>query len=199
MNQYLVGCRTSGSAAIIDSGDDEPERWVASAAAEGLTIEHLLQTHGHIDHVAGLAATKRLLPAAPIRMSELDLFLLDRAVEQGEMFGMPIEVPPHPDEFLDTADELAVGELTFKVLHTPGHSPGHVCFYEASQGLLFGGDLIFQGSIGRTDLPGADMADMLASLREISKLPGPTRIFPGHMGETTIDIERASNPYLQGL
>jgi glyoxylase-like metal-dependent hydrolase (beta-lactamase superfamily II) len=197
MNQYLIADRASGAAAIIDPGAG-PEAFVAAAAQHGLRIEQILLTHAHIDHVAGLAATHRALPLS-IAMHPADLPLLAAVTMQGRMFGVAVEEPPKPDRELQDGQRIMLGGLVLDVLHTPGHAPGHVCFLEASHGAMIGGDLLFRGSIGRTDLPGADPAAMRRSLARVMTLDDSVRVFPGHMGDTTIGAERRTNPFLDDL
>lgn len=199
MNQYLIGCPKTGAAALVDCGDGEPERWVQTAAEHSLTIQHLLQTHAHVDHVAGLAVTKALLPDAPVYLHPDDYYILKTSPAQGVAFGFSISSPPSVEVDLSDGQMINVGDLSLRVLHTPGHAPGHVCFHLAEQELLFVGDLIFRGSIGRTDFPGCNQEDMTRSLRRILTLPPATRLFPGHMEDTTLAVETKSNPFLVEL
>ena len=185
----------------MDAGDAHIEGWMELAAERGCKITHLLQTHAHIDHVSGLAASKAALPDAPVYLHPDDVFLLQTVSQQGAMFGMgDVTTPELPDVELADGMTLCVGELSFEVLHTPGHCPGHVCFYCEDEALVFGGDLLFAGSIGRTDFPppmGCSLPDMKRSLKRVSEqLPGDTLVFCGHNEATSIGTERASNPYL---
>ena len=199
MNQYLLGCKQSGEAALIDTGDSIPQRWIDAASEDGLTIRHILLTHAHVDHVAGLAETKALLPDAPSHLHPADGWTLLSAPAQGMMFGLSCPTLPAADVDLQDEAELCIGSLRLRVMHTPGHAPGHVVFHLPKHDLLFSGDLLFRRSIGRTDFPGCDPAKMEASLRRVLELPGCTRVFPGHMEQTTIEAEAQSNPFLQGL
>ena len=197
MNQFVFGCKKTGVAALVVSGDSDPSKWIEAAKEHDCNIEHLLQTHAHIDHVAGLADTKDRLPAAPVYLHPLDLPWLETMDQQVSMFGMEVRTDlPAPDVLLSDGDEITVGSLTAKVMHTPGHSPGHVCFYIEKEALVFGGDLLFQRSIGRTDFPMCDPAAMKASLALIMTLPDETVVFPGHNDPTTIGDERRHNPYV---
>jgi glyoxylase-like metal-dependent hydrolase (beta-lactamase superfamily II) len=195
MNQYLVGCARSGKAAIIDAGGP-PEAFMEAARLRGVRIVAILQTHAHIDHVLGLPETRTALPHAPIWLHSNEVPLYDGVVMQARMFGLRATALPAVTDWIEQGSRIAVGDLRFECLLTPGHSPGHICFHEATQGFVFGGDLLFRGSIGRTDLPGADPAAMRKSLRKIMTLPDETRVFPGHMGDTTIAQERRSNPFI---
>ena len=196
MNQYLVGCKATGAAAIIDAGA-APEPFLDFAAAHGLRVEAIFQTHAHIDHVAGLAATRAKL-AAPIYLHPADGPLYANCSAQGAMMGFPCPAPPPVDHALQEGQVLSLGTLRFEVLHTPGHAPGHVVLWERGQEIAFVGDLIFFDSIGRTDLPLCDGEAMERSLGKLAAtLPDPTRLFPGHMQDTTMGRERRSNPFLK--
>ncbi len=198
LNVYIVGCPVTGEGVIIDAGGDQP--WVEERVdARGLRVGAFLQTHGHIDHVAGLAAAKARWSSAPIALHPGDRTLYDGVVAQGALFGVPITPPPPPERALGDGDVVEVGELRFEVLATPGHTPGHVVFYERTHGVLFSGDLLFAGSIGRTDLPGGDYPTIVRSLARVCELPGETRVYSGHGPSTTIGEELASNPFLDGM
>ena len=196
MNQFLVGCRATGQAALVDAGA-APEPFLEVAAREGLTIVAIFQTHAHIDHVAGLAATRERL-AAPIFLHPADAPLYANCSAQGAMLGFPCPPPPPVDRALNDGQVLELGKLRFEVLHTPGHAPGHVVLWERGAGLAFVGDLIFFDSIGRTDLPLCDGAAMERSLAKLAAtLPDETRLYPGHMQETSMGRERKHNPFLK--
>lgn len=196
MNQYLVGCKATGTAAIIDAGG-APDPFLAFAEAHGLRVEAIFQTHAHIDHVAGLAATRAKV-AAPIYLHPDDAPLYANCSAQGAMMGFPCPAPPPADQTLHDGQVLALGALRFEVLHTPGHAPGHVVLWERGHEIAFVGDLIFFDSIGRTDLPLCDGEAMERSLGKLAAtLPDPTRLFPGHMQDTTMGRERRSNPFLK--
>lgn len=199
MNQYMIGCKETGEAALVDAGDEDAARWIATAESHGLTIRSVLQTHGHVDHVAGLAATKAALPDAPIYLHPADAMLLTTSPAQGLLFGFAISIPPRADRELADGETLRVGALSLTAMHTPGHSPGHVVFHVPDHELLFCGDLVFAGSVGRTDFPGCDKEAMQASLRRMLALPDATTLLPGHMGTSTVGEEAATNPFLVGL
>lgn len=197
MNSYLIGCLETKEAALIDAGGDS-EHFLALAEKHELTVKKLLQTHGHVDHVAGLRAMKDL-SGAEIYLHPGDRPIYDSAVTQGRFFGFPVSTPPPVDVELAEGQIVEVGNIRLEVLHTPGHCPGHVCFYAAAEGVMFSGDLLFQGSIGRTDLPGGDARQIKASLdRLVRDIPADTVVYPGHMGPTTMAQEKLSNPFLTG-
>lgn len=199
MNQYLVACAETRRAILVDAGSDSAD-FLDLARRRNLHVEAIWQTHAHIDHVAGLAATRRALPDAPILMHPDDLPVLQSAPLVARMYGIPLPEPlPMPDQLLADGDALVLGNRRFEVLHTPGHAPGHVCFLDAQANLALCGDLLFRDSIGRTDLPGCDPRQMTDSLRRILTLPDATRVLPGHMDDTTIGRERRSNPFLSAL
>lgn len=200
MNQALVGCKRTHTAALIDSGAS-PDAFIRAAEERDLTITHLLQTHAHIDHVAGLEETKRKLPL-PLYLHKDDLPVYHAVPQQAKMMpqlGLSIGPLPPIDHYYTNDEILSIGALRFQVMHTPGHAPGHVCLYEKDQRVLIGGDLLFRQSIGRTDLPLCDPQKMMESLKRVLELPDDVMVFPGHMGPTTIGFERKMNPFLQNL
>src|SRR5699024_9455805 len=148
MNQALVGCKRTHTAALVDSGAS-PDAFIRAAEDRDLTITHLLQTHAHIDHVAGLEETKRKLPL-PLYLHKDDLPVYNAIPAQAKMMpqlGLNIGPLPPIDHYYTNDEILEIGELRFQVLHTPGHAPGHVCLYEKEQRVLIGGDLLFRQSI----------------------------------------------------
>ena len=167
------------------------------AQQQGLRVEHLVQTHAHIDHVLGLKATKKHFPLAPLYMHELDLPTYALVEKSAKSYNIPIELPlPKIDIFL--GQSLTIGKLQFDVLFTPGHAPGHCVFYCKELSFAFVGDLIFQGSIGRTDLPNCSPKAMRKSIQLLVKtLPDQCLLLPGHGAVTSIQAEKAHNPYVQ--
>ena len=192
-NCYLVHPRGSSDAAIVDPGE-ESDRILAEASRRGLRLTAIWLTHAHIDHVMGIAAIKAAT-GAPIALHPADRPLYDNAPTQGRWFGLQIAPLPVPEVELRHGDVLTLGDVTLEVRHVPGHSPGHVVF--VAPGVVIGGDVLFAGSIGRTDLPGGDHEALLDGIRrELLTLPDATVVYPGHGPATTIGEERASNPFL---
>jgi glyoxylase-like metal-dependent hydrolase (beta-lactamase superfamily II) len=193
-NCYLVGCEATKEGIIIDPGD-EAERILAEVEAAGLTIKYILNTHAHFDHILANGPVVQAT-GAPLALHPLDLPLL-RHKGGAELFGLDAPFSPEPDIALAEGDALSFGTHTFQVLFTPGHTPGHVSFYEANAGIIFDGDVLFAGGIGRTDLPGGDYETLLNSINEkLMVLPDETIVCSGHGPVTTIGHERSSNPWL---
>jgi hydroxyacylglutathione hydrolase len=193
MNQYLV---VAGADAVLIDAGAPPEPFARAANALDAELREIWLTHAHVDHVAGLAETKRQHDV-PIRLHDAGIPVLSQAVATGLMFGMQVEPPPPPDLSIVDEQRLTVGGIAFVALHTPGHAPGHIAFYDADHGQLLVGDLLFRGSIGRLDLPGCDTDAMRQSLARILTLPDDVVVYPGHMEPTTIGEERRSNPFLR--
>lgn len=196
-NCYIVSCDETGHTAVVDPAH-QGRGLAATIRDEGLELTHILLTHAHFDHVGGLAQLKEEYTAVPIYIHPEAVQMLSMAPMQAAMFGLnlPNDVP-QPKKMLAEGDVITVGNLRLEVLFTPGHAPGHVSFYEPHYKVLFSGDALFQGSIGRTDLPGGDMALLLKMIREkLLVLPDETQVLSGHGPVTTIGQERVSNPFL---
>jgi hydroxyacylglutathione hydrolase len=193
-------CHDGGEAVLIDPGTATPaERDLVGdyIARNGLTVRHLLLTHAHIDHILGCAHFARAY-GMTWELHPEDLPLLDNAELQARMFGVPLERPPAPDASLAEGDEIRFGGAVWRVLHAPGHSPGSVCFHDAANGFVIAGDVLFQGSIGRTDLWGGSTETLLASIRDkLLPMPDETVVYPGHGPATTVGEERRTNPFLR--
>jgi len=194
-NSYLLADEATREAVLFDPGmESEPVAEVL--ARERLTLTAIINTHGHFDHVFGNAYFKAKT-GAPLLMHRADLDLVKRLEEQSLYFGFRATPSPPPDRFLEEGDEVRVGGIRLRVLHTPGHSPGGICL--VTDGTAFVGDTLFAGSIGRTDLPGGSAETLLTSIREkLLTLPDDTVIYPGHGPATTIGHERRHNPFLTG-
>ena len=194
-NAYLVRCSATGETVVIDPGN-RADRIVAQLERDGVTPVGILLTHAHLDHIEGVAALKRAC-GAPVWLHPADRPLYDASAQQAAMFGMRVEPPPPPDEAWSHGDRYRFGECELEVRHAPGHSPGHVILYSQAAGLVFVGDVVFAGSIGRTDLPGGDYATLMSSIREqVLTLPDGTGLYPGHGPATTVGDERVGNPFL---
>jgi hydroxyacylglutathione hydrolase len=217
-NCRLFVCPSTGDAVLVDPGDEAPRilKWLDSLRREtGLPIrvKHLFHTHGHLDHVAASrgvregspvgagAGAESAVPQLWIHREDEPLY---RALKmQGQMFGLEYDEPLPIDRYFEHEQDLRVGELKFSVIHTPGHSPGSVCLRlheDTALGVtesLMSGDTLFQGSVGRTDLWGADQDTMFRSIRErILTLDGDTRVCPGHGPDTRVGVEKRENPFL---
>ncbi len=210
-NCYVV--HDGGEAALVDPGTATAAEQEAVRAyldslphpdgAAGLRVRHLLLTHAHLDHVLGCRHfADRFAATADFGGWQLhpdDADLLAFTHVQGELFGVRVDEPPPPARWLAEGDEVELGASRFRVLHTPGHSPGSVCFHDEANGIVLGGDVLFQGSIGRTDLWEGDYDTLLRSIREkLLVLPDETVVYPGHGPSTTIGHERRTNPFLVG-
>ena len=193
-NCYLIGCPETLDGAVIDPGWDA-HVILAEAKANDLTIKYVLNTHAHWDHVAANADLVET-SGAQLAIHPDDLPLL-RAKGGADFWGVPVKPSPEPDLELAAGQKLAIGKLELEVLFTPGHTPGHVSFYDAEAGVVFDGDVLFKQGIGRTDLPGGSMSALMHSIKEVlMKLPPETVVYSGHGPATTIGEERWSNPWL---
>ena len=195
-NCYLVADRRTGEAVIIDPGE-EPAMFLAELDTRAWTVRAIWLTHAHIDHIMGVGAVRRAT-GAPIHLHPLDRPIYDALPQFGAWVGMQLEPPPPPDVALEPGKVVQVGRFAFDVRFTPGHSPGSVSF--VGHDMVFGGDVLFNGSIGRTDLPGGDYATLMASIQsQFLSLPDSTVVHSGHGPDTTIGIERLTNPFLRGV
>lgn len=196
-NCYIVGDEDSGSGALVDPGD-EAARIALAVEQTGLDVEKILITHAHIDHV-GAVATLVDEYACPVLMHAEAEPMLKAMPTQAMMMGLRFGKVPAVDGYIEDEEVLEVGGLRLRSLYTPGHAPGHLAFYSEGEGLVFAGDALFAGSVGRVDLPGGSMEVLLKSIEErLLTLPDETVVYPGHGPDTTIGAERAGNPFLRG-
>ncbi len=193
-NCWIVGSRRTGEAICIDPGD-QPDEILALALDMGVAIKRIANSHAHIDHILGVRGVQRST-GAQFLLHEGDLGIArDSGRHAAMMLGREDEPAPDPDAFLADGDVVEVEGLKLRVIHTPGHTQGSVSFY--TKGLLFSGDTLFRGSIGRTDLPGGNYEQEMASIVDkLLALPDDTVVLPGHMEETRIGHERKTNPFV---
>ncbi len=196
-NTYIVGDSEARQAAVVDPGGHVGAILSALQRHE-LECKLIINTHAHFDHVGGNAELKKRT-GAEIYIHPLEAPALKSLSRQGLLFGMRVEDSPPPDKLIGEGDKLPVGKLELLVLETPGHSPGSVSLVLEGEGLILVGDLVFQGSVGRTDLPGGSTETLVRSVHEkIFVYPDSTRLYPGHGPETTVGVERRTNPFLNG-
>jgi glyoxylase-like metal-dependent hydrolase (beta-lactamase superfamily II) len=195
-NCSLLCCEQTPSAVVVDPGGDL-DRILAQAKREGVTIEKILLTHAHIDHAGGAAELARRLNVPIEGPQREDKFWIDALAQQGQMFGLPPAESFTPDRWLEQGDTVTFGNVELEVLHCPGHTPGHVVFFHRDSRLALVGDVLFQGSIGRTDFPRGDYQTLIRSIRErLWPLGDDVRFIPGHGPMSTFGEERHSNPFV---
>lgn len=205
-NCYVVAAEKGGPAVVVDAPPD-PSGVGALLARHDLTPVALLVSHGHIDHVGGAGAVAATQAMTTYLHPDDDFMSRHPAEIMRRLFGVSLSAedeaalqPPEDTVALEHGQRIEAAGVTFEVLHTPGHSPGHCCFYLPEEGVLFSADQLFAGSIGRTDLPGGDLATLMRSMRtRVLPLPEDTRVLPGHGPATTLAAERSTNPFLQEL
>ncbi|MEJ2384255.1 MAG: MBL fold metallo-hydrolase [Xanthomonadales bacterium] len=195
-NCSIMKCADTGKAAIVDPGG-EAERILGAAEAMGAQVEKILLTHAHVDHCAAADVLRQRLGVPIEGPHEDDGFWLDKLPEWCRMAGMTPVEPFTPDRWLVQGDTVTVGEIGLQVIHCPGHTPGHVVFYNAAEQLAWVGDVLFQGSIGRTDFPRGNLADLVSSIRDrLFPLGDAVRFIPGHGPMSTFGAERRNNPFV---
>jgi hydroxyacylglutathione hydrolase len=191
VNCHIVGDEKTGKAMVIDPGD-EPDMILDVISKNNLTVEYIVCTHGHFDHV-GAVGDLKTATGAKIVMNEGDLNIYDSAVELANYFGLELERQPAPDMFLNEGDNIDIGALTFTVFQSPGHSPGGIVIY--GEGIAITGDTLFAGAIGRTDLPGGDERAIRKSLDRLMSLSENSVVLCGHGPSSTIGREKRENPF----
>lgn len=195
-NCYLVADEQSGQAVLFDAPNDTVEPLLSEAKRRGWDVIGLWLTHGHFDHIAGHADVTRQFPDAKVLIHRLDDPKLHRPNAMA-MF-LPFKIAPRQaDGHVEDGQRLRIGSIDVEVLHTPGHSPGHVMYHLPAQKVLIGGDLIICGAVGRTDFADSNPAALDASIRQVMKLPPDTQLLPGHCEPGTLGHELRTNPYVQ--
>jgi hydroxyacylglutathione hydrolase len=199
-NCFILGCEETRQAVVIDPGDDA-DRILTALSGDRLTVVHIINTHGHFDHVG---ANKRLKEAtgADILIHSADAPMLSQLSATAAAWGLAAENSPTADRLLEDGDTITFGTHTLTVLHTPGHTPGGIGLYTeytqagALKKAVFVGDTLFTGSIGRTDFPGGNFDTLISSIRnKLFTLEDEVEVYPGHMGNTTIGVEKRTNPF----
>jgi hydroxyacylglutathione hydrolase len=192
-NCFLVGDRTSGKAMLIDPGD-EPDRIMDLVRKDGLAIDYIVCTHAHFDHVGAVPEIKNETRGSiVVHRDELEIYHAAR--DMAAFWGYDIDPLPEPDRLVQEGYGLNIGDLTFRILHTPGHSPGGICIF--GEGVVITGDTLFAGAVGRTDFHGGDMNKLKQSFKRLMSLPPETEVFAGHGPNSTIGRERTENFFSQ--
>jgi glyoxylase-like metal-dependent hydrolase (beta-lactamase superfamily II) len=195
-NAYLLADAEAKQAVIFDAPDNTLAPLLDRAAELGVDVIGLWLTHGHFDHVADHLEVTRRFPGAKVLIHKLDEPKLQEP--NSSVFVLPFTIAPRSaDGYVEDGQTLAIGNLRVEVIFTPGHSPGHVMYHLPEEKILIGGDLIIGGSVGRTDLPDSDHAELQRSIRRAMQLPADTRLLPGHGEVSTLELERITNPFVQ--
>lgn len=194
-NSYILGCEITREGVIIDPGDDG-ETIISQVEKNNIKITKLLHTHAHYDHVGATAILKKKYPTAEVSLHREDVPLYSNLLVQAGLFGLKAESPTKVERFLNDGDIITFGNFSLKVIHTPGHSPGGVCYLLTDHSGIFSGDTLFRRSIGRTDLWGGSHEQLITSIKEkLFILNRDIKVFPGHGDETTIGEEMEGNPF----
>jgi hydroxyacylglutathione hydrolase len=196
-NCYIVGSRQRGEAAVLDPGD-QPDEILALARDLGVRVTRVISTHAHLDHLLAAQALKEAT-GAPFFLHANDADILANVPNSAQrLLNREVSSPPVPDFWLNGGEDLEIAGVNLRALHTPGHTPGSVSLYAEGVKLLFSGDTLFRGTIGRTDLQGGDYDTIIQTLNTtLASLPDDTTVLPGHMQQTTIGAEKATNPFFQ--
>jgi glyoxylase-like metal-dependent hydrolase (beta-lactamase superfamily II) len=192
-NCFICGCSKTKEAVVIDPGGDA-NTILLSLADSKLKVKYIINTHGHFDHVSANGKMKDAT-GADILIHPLDAPMLEKLSSNAAFFGVSVENSPPCDQTLEESDTVSFGDITLKVIHTPGHTPGGISLY--ANGVVFVGDTLFAGSIGRTDFPGGDFNTLISSIKtKLFNMEDDVRVFSGHGPETSIGIEKRHNPFV---
>lgn len=195
-NCSLIWCTKTNKAALIDPGGDI-EKLYSAIDQHGVVVEKVILTHGHLDHVGAAGILSEALGIPIVGPHSDDAFWLEWLPKQATLFGLPAAKPFTPNRWLNDGDQVTVGTITLNVIHCPGHTPGHVVLFEQTEQILFAGDVLFKGSIGRTDFPRGNYDELIHSItNRILPLGDNVIVIPGHGEITSIGNERLNNPYL---
>lgn len=195
VNCFIVADEGSKKAMVVDPGD-EPDRIMDAIKNNDFVVEYIICTHGHFDHVGAVSDLKKETDAKVlIHNDELEIY--NAAKDMAAFWGYDLDPLPDPDILVKEGESIKIGDLSFKVIHTPGHSPGGICLY--GEGIVITGDTLFAGSVGRTDFHGGDMNRLKESFKRLMSLPENTRVLPGHGPETTIGREKRENMFSDEL
>lgn len=196
-NCSLIICEETKIAAIVDPGGD-PQHILNVVEKQGVKVDKIILTHGHLDHVGGTQAVASKLNVPVIGPEKEDLFWLEQLEAQSQRFGFPTTTSFSPTRWLEEGEVLEVGKIKLKVLHIPGHTPGHIALYDQQSKQVIVGDILFNGGIGRFDFPRGNRSQLISGIKEkLLTLPPETRVYPGHGPTTTIGKEKTSNPFLR--
>lgn len=198
VNCYILADPETKEAFVIDPGGNA-EEIMRVVEADGLKVKYIVNTHGHFDHVGADGTLRNAFAGSELAIHRLDTELLSEAHDHGVIFGAKLKPQPAPDTLLEDGAVLRAGSLSLRVIHTPGHTRGGVCLFEEKEGLLFTGDTLFAGSVGRTDFPGGSFEDLIGSiLNKVLPLGDEVKVFPGHGPSSTIAREKGTNPFITG-
>lgn len=195
VNCFIIADEASKKAILIDPGD-EPDRIMDIIKRNNLSVEHIVCTHGHFDHVGAVSELKQET-GAKVLIHKEEFEIYNGARDMAAFWGYDLDPLPEPDKLLKDGEDIEIGSLRFKVLHTPGHSPGGICLY--GEGIVITGDTLFAGSVGRTDFYGGDANKLKESFKRLMSLPEATKVLPGHGPETTVGREKKENMFSDEL
>ncbi len=197
-NCFLIGDEVAREAVLFDAPDNTVEPLLEQARKRGWNVAGLWLTHGHFDHFADHEVVRRQFPRAKVLIHALDEPKAQHPEVQTRLFGLPLIIPAlKADGHVTDGQKLRIGGIEVAVIHTPGHSPGHVVYHLPAEKVLIGGDLIIGGSVGRTDLPDSNHRELERSIQKVMALPAPTKLLGGHGPPTTLERERRTNPFVQ--